>query len=44
VLNGENGNRTVLKSSYLYDLGIFISELCSLFKQEKGAAVITDID
>lgn len=44
VLNGENGNRTVLKSSYLCDLDIFISELCSLFKQEKGAAVITDID
>lgn len=44
VLNGKDGNRTVLKSSYLCDLDIFISELCSLFKQEKGAAVITDID
>lgn len=26
VLNGENGNRPVLKSSYLCDLDIFISE------------------
>lgn len=26
VLNGEDGNRTVLKSSYLCDLDIFISE------------------
>ena len=44
VLKNKDGNTTILKSSHLCDLDIFISKLCSLFPAEEGVAIISDID
>lgn len=43
ALEGKDGGKIILKSCNLYDLDIFISELCSLFPSEKGEAVIADV-
>ncbi len=44
VLKNKDGNTTILKSSHLCDLDIFISMLYSLFPAEEGVAIISDID